>query len=177
MTQMVSPSTEEDRRWNPQMEDVYAELSSGCNSACWDNTSSLGAAAVLRQRYLSTAPQSKSFCRGLAYRWWPEPGFSTHKSDFHFSNLTCNYLYLYYLETSRFFFSLLRLQQVVLICILQMFGLSSRASRKRTFSLCLIKTKTLNFHMEKHMTRSECFYYSCRAVYKVLLHVSFRWHL
>lgn len=62
---MVSPSIEEGRGCDPQMEDVYAELSSGCNSICRDNTSSLGAAVVLRQWHLSTAPQNKSFCRGL----------------------------------------------------------------------------------------------------------------
>lgn len=66
---------------------------------------------------------------------------------------------------------------MVLICILQMFWLSRRASRERIFSLFLIKTKALNFHMEKHITMSECFYYACRAVYKVLLHLSFGWHL
>lgn len=48
MTQLVPLSTGEGRRCNPQMEDVYADLSSGCNTTCWDNTSSLGAAAVLR---------------------------------------------------------------------------------------------------------------------------------
>lgn len=127
--------------------------------------------------HLIRAPQNKFFCWGLAYSWWPEPGFSICKGDFHFSSLTYNYLYLYYLDTSRIFSSLLRLQKVVLICILQMFGLSSRASRERIFSLFLIKTKTLNFHMEKHVTRSECFYYACRTVYKVLLRVSFGWHL
>jgi len=61
MSQQISPSTEECRRNNPQMEDVYAEPSPDCNSTCW------GWKHLFHGSWcLPPAPQAKSFCRGLA---------------------------------------------------------------------------------------------------------------
>lgn len=71
-----------------------------------ENTSSIGAAILLRQWYLSPAPQNKSFCRGLLLTVGDLNiisylTFACVNVIFHFINLTYNCLYLHYLDISK----------------------------------------------------------------------------